>query len=450
MTAQKKSVNTQTLIEFLSVAADAEQVSLQPLPPHATLEEEEHLRRHYALILAALLTAQEQVSETQSRLLVLLLDSLGLGDIRAQLFDTARNLEPDTLLEAARLIREANWQQELLVDALILLRLDAALSADTVKLIGELAAFLGIDANQVELRANHAAQILGLGDNTDEILAQHWPQHIPYQLTAEQLQQGITGGLWFVNEKLEVNFSWQASNAVFIFEQGASIYTDGHTNTTELKNCQLNLGELFFAGVGKVSMDGCTWHGSYTAASYAFFSIGVAANINNCEFITKNATAITINGANIIVKGCRFVMCGSRDKQAGAIYHANSNATQNNIESCHFNGCIGQLSGAIWTHNLNNVNSCEFIDCTSINTIKKTNLAVYTKNQIQGNPAINNSTFRNSCLSIGLANWSSSKCFIRDCRLDKSNIYYHNKTLTNSIHYGCIFNDGTTIEQNLS
>ena len=113
------------LLDLLRRAADAEQVRLQPLSAHAASEEEEHLRQHYALVLAALLTAQPQVSEPQSRLFMLLLDALQLGDQRAPLFEQARELAPDTLLEAARLIREQDYAEELLVDALVLLRLDA-------------------------------------------------------------------------------------------------------------------------------------------------------------------------------------------------------------------------------------------------------------------------------------------------------------------------------------
>lgn len=451
MTVKDNQTSTQKLIEFLSTAADAEQVRLQPLPSHAIAKEEEHLRRHYALILAALLTAQEQVSETQSRLLVLLLDSLGLGDIRAELFDTARNLEPDTLLEAARLIREANWQEELLVDALILMRLDAPLNADTVKLIGELAAFLGLDAEQVELRANHASQILGLGDTANETLVQHWPQRVPYELSAEKLQQGINGGLWFVNRKLEVNFPWQASDAVFVFSPNASIYTDGHKDTTMLSHCQLHLAKLVFTGVGKVHIKNCNLYGNYIKASEAVSSSGVIVSVNNCEFNTENATALVVTEAKLYISNCRFIQCGSESKISGAVYHKNSSeCLGQSITNCYFKNCIGKLSGAIWSYNLKKIDSCEFIDCrsTSIEGVK--NLAVFTANEAQGKPSINNSVFRNSSLSIGSTWWGGNEIFIKDCQIDKSNVYYHNKYSSNTIHSDCVFNGGSAIDKKLN
>ena len=92
---------TMQLIDQLTRAADEEQLLLQPLPPHSAVGQEEHLRRHYALLLAALLATQPQVSEAQNRLFLLLLHSLQLSDIRAALFEEARALENDTLLETA-------------------------------------------------------------------------------------------------------------------------------------------------------------------------------------------------------------------------------------------------------------------------------------------------------------------------------------------------------------
>ena len=70
------------LLNTLTLAADEEQLRLHPLPGHAAASQNEHLRRHYALLLAAVLTAQPGVSAPQTRLLRLLLDSLKLGDIR--------------------------------------------------------------------------------------------------------------------------------------------------------------------------------------------------------------------------------------------------------------------------------------------------------------------------------------------------------------------------------
>ena len=156
------------LLDTLTRAADEEQLRLRPLPTHAAATQAEHLRQLYALLLASVLTAQPAVSEPQTRLLRLLLDALKLGDIRGQLFAQARELEPAPLLEAARLIREAGFAHHLVVDVLVLLRLDAPLGDEAARLAGELAAFLGLTETDLATRAGDASDILGL--NTTKAL----------------------------------------------------------------------------------------------------------------------------------------------------------------------------------------------------------------------------------------------------------------------------------------
>ena len=56
------------LLNTLTAAADEEQLQLHPLPEHAAVAQEEHFRRHYALLLAAMLTSQASISEPQTRL----------------------------------------------------------------------------------------------------------------------------------------------------------------------------------------------------------------------------------------------------------------------------------------------------------------------------------------------------------------------------------------------
>lgn len=213
------------LLETLARAADEEQLKLHPLPEHAAANQAEHLRQHYALLLAAVLTSQASISEAQTRLLRLLLNSLKLGDIRAQLFEQARALEPAPLLEAARLIREAGFAEHLLVDMLVLLRLDAPLTDEAARLAGELAAFLGLDETVLATRARDAVEILGLdvastdANPTEDApapahspilisLAQYWPARLRQPLTLEALKAGLQGGIWELSEDMAVHFPW--------------------------------------------------------------------------------------------------------------------------------------------------------------------------------------------------------------------------------------------------
>ena len=464
------------LLDLLRRAADAEQVRLQPLPAHAASEEEEHLRQHYALVLAALLTAQPQVSEPQSRLFMLLLDALQLGDQRAPLFEQARELAPDTLLEAARLIREQDYAEELLVDALVLLRLDAPLSDETVQLLGELAAFLGLADDTVQRRSLHAAQILGLGENSNEQLAKHWPKGIPYALTKEDLQRGLMGGMWYLDQDLAVNFHWQAEDAVLIFAPGVTLNTAASDGATRLQGCHLQNAGLVFTGAGSLTMNHCDWRGDYAAPRIALESQGVGVTVTNSHFATRNANALTVNQAALTISASQFIACGAAGYAAGAIIHG---ANTRDIQHCRFEECVGSYAGALYVDNLSSVAHCESIACRSTgpvdgNTAAKSfmvstlgavinqnsashaavrkegaDLAIYTAIEAKASPALTACVFRQCSLSIGRAAWGGGMTLVTACQFHNGNLYFHSKYSTNTVQSGCTFTGGRVVEKEL-
>lgn len=466
------------LVDLLRRAADAEQVRLQPLPVHAASEEEEHLRQHYALVLAALLTAQPQVSEPQSRLFMLLLDALQLGDQRATLFEQARELAPDTLLEAARLIREQEYAEELLVDALVLLRLDAPLSDETIQLLGELAAFLGLAGDTVQRRSQHAAQILGLGESSSEQVAKNWPKGIPYALTREDLKKGLKGGMWYLDQDLAVNFHWQAEDAVLIFAPGVTLNTAAPNGATRLQGCHLQGAGLVFTGAGSLTLDHCNWQGDYAQPRIALESEGIEVTVTHSHFATRNANAMTIRTGSLTVSTSQFTACGAAQYAAGAIVHGDNNR---NIQHCRFEKCVGSHAGALHFRNLQGIKNCEFIAChsskpkdgsavaqtaptsalsalaftvTAISNSSNvreevTDLAIYTENEAQVGPAVTACVFRYCSLSIGSAYWSSNKTFVINSQFHNGNLYFHTKDRSNTVQAGCTFTGGQVIEKQL-
>lgn len=168
------------LLDTMKRAADDEQLKLKPLPKHIIATFPEHLRQNYALLLAALLCAQPSISETQTRLTCLLLDALELGDIRGTLFEQARKLDEATPVKAARLIRDAGLARHLLVDALVLLRLDTPLDDEIAELISEFASFLDVDSEDLKTCAKGAAAILGLEPSRSVVATERWPGAFPY------------------------------------------------------------------------------------------------------------------------------------------------------------------------------------------------------------------------------------------------------------------------------
>jgi hypothetical protein len=151
------------LFHTLKHAADLEQLRLNPLPDHAFSQAEDHLRRQYGQVLAAVLSAQDAVSESQSRLLLLLLESLKVGDARAAFFEAVREWDEAALTEALRLLREAKAADPLLVDALVLLRIEAPIPEPMAQLVTEMARFLGVTETDLRFLADHAKTVLGLG-----------------------------------------------------------------------------------------------------------------------------------------------------------------------------------------------------------------------------------------------------------------------------------------------
>lgn len=333
-----------------------------------------------------------------------------------------------------------------MVDALVLLRLDAPLSDETAQLLGELAAFLGLADDKVQWRSLHAAQILGLGENSNEQLAKNWPNGIPYALTKEDLQKGLKEGMWYLDQDLAVNFHWQAENAVLIFAPGVTLNTAAPDGATRLQDCHLQDAGLVFTGAGSLTLDYCDWEGDYAKPRIALESQGIKVIVTDSHFATRNANALTVNNAHLTVHNSQFTACGTAQYVAGAIVH---DSIGSDIQHCHFEECVGSHAGALRVHNLYGIAHCEFIACRSTALKEAANLAVYTANIAYGNPAITACVFRQCSLSIGSALWSNAKTFVTACQFHNGNLYFHTRDRNNTIQSGCTFTGGQVIEKQL-
>ena len=456
------------LLDTLTRAADEEQLRLKPLPEHAAATQTEHLRRHYALLLAAVLTTQPTISEPQTRLLRLLLDALKLGDIRGTLFEQARALEAETLLEAARLIREAGLAHHLVVDALVLLRLDAPLGDEAARLVGELAAFLDLDANQLATRAQDAAIILGLnlrpkaeeeggadvGENEGEgaepspSQAELWPGRLSQPLTAAALRNGLQGGLWIVDADLAVHFRWQAKDAVLVFRNGATLSTFAEGGEIKLEGCRLLDAALTFQGKNSsITLERCDWRGNYApeAKRTALHSIGQALTVSACTFSTLNARAIWVQDHSLTLTDSRFTRCGHGGLDGGAVWHSDHDRS---IRNCLFDRCLAARGGAIAVNGLYNVDKCEFVTCRSLALESQSagDVAVHAA-KAAAPTAISDCVFRQTSLVIGNAYGGAGARFVRSCRFQQGHVYFHNRWSGNYITDACSFDGGGEIER---
>lgn len=439
------------LLETLTRAADEEHLLLHPLPEHAAATQAEHIRQHYALLLAAVLTAQPAVSEPQTRLLRLLLAALKLGDIRGPLFEQARELEPAPLLEAARLIREAGFAHHLVVDALVLLRLDNPLNDEAARLAGELAAFL--DLNEVELttRAGDVSDILGLKAHEDGAgnakgskeaaddgkaetfaserisLAEFWPGRLRQPLTVEALRGGLQGGLWMLDANLDVDFPWQANDAILVFRKGATLNTFAKEGEVKLTGCRLVDAALDFQGACSITLERCDWQGDYDPAAKrtALNSNGQALTVTDCEFSTLNAQTIAVQNNALTLTGSRFTRCGHAELDGGAVEHTGH--ANKRIENCRFFECHGSTAGAIYMSYFNGVKNCEFVACTGLhgpsydtNNNKRVDVAIFSGNYIYLAP-LEGCVFRENSMYVYI---SKSTIVAANTQFKEANLYY--------------------------
>lgn len=453
------------LLNTLTLAADEEQLRLHPLPEHAAASQAEHLRQHYALLLAAVLTAQPAVSEPQTRLLRLLLDSLKLGDIRGQLFEQARELTPEPLLEAARLIREAGFAPHVLVDVLVLLRLDAPLSDETAQLAGELAAFLGLSEAELATRATDASEILGLnagnevsrndGGNASGVpalqifsLADFWPGRLRQPLTSQALRAGLQGGLWVLDSDLNVDFVWQANDAILFFSNDATLNTFANAGEIKLTSCRLANAVLDFHGNCRITLAHCNWQGSYNPKleRTALYATDEEVSISDCQFSTRNARSIAVFNKTLTVTRSTFTHCGHEGMEGGGIRHADR---PRGITNCRFEHCLASKGGALYVNELYGMSACEFVACESrsLKTYQAGDIAVYAVKNTN-NPVLTNCVFLQTSISVGDSYHGEGRRIAVDCKFIDSALYY-SRNYRHVFATNCTFERGHTKDKEL-
>lgn len=153
----KEKVNT-ALIRDVDKAI----VKLQPLGEHFAATRDEHVRERYAVVLAAVVLMEGEVSETRARLLGMLVQALGLETSLAGLFEQAQQLDTDGVFESLQLIRAQGIRESFLLDAMILLRLDAALTDEQSALLSGLFQALDMSDEEVPALTFWVSRILGL------------------------------------------------------------------------------------------------------------------------------------------------------------------------------------------------------------------------------------------------------------------------------------------------
>lgn len=157
------SEDKETLVDNLSEMFTKSAVTAELLTErHPIFTQTEYCRYHYALLLVAVIQSLPIINNRQIFLIVMLLDAIGVGDIRCSLYETARSLSVATLKDAVNQIKETCHSHDLMLDSLILLSLGEPINDETECLIAEYAAILGINAEELRDFANQT------------VIVQHW------------------------------------------------------------------------------------------------------------------------------------------------------------------------------------------------------------------------------------------------------------------------------------
>ena len=326
-------------------------------------------------------------------------------------------------------------------------------ATDTSDILG-----LGVtDAAQSQLDAENTDE----GEETDEEaeqrptlrpvqLSELWPAQLRQPLTAQALRAGLQGGLWLLDTNLDVDFPWQANDAILLFRNGATLNIFAKEGAVKLTGCRLVDAVLDFQGACTITLTRCDWQGSYDPAAKrtALTSNGQALTVTDCQFATRHARAILVRNNALVLTGSRFTRCGHAELNGGAVYHTDHTRT---IENCRFDRCLAALGGALYVNALYGVNKCEFVDCESRSLQKKSagDVAVYVL-EARAPTAISGCVFRQTSLSIGNSHDGSGANFVISTQFQKANIYYHSKYSSNTISMNCVFLDGREIDRNLS
>lgn len=190
--------NTSGLLQAL----DRIKPELKPLPQHFITSQDQHTRELYATLLAAVLLSDGQVSEPQSRLFGMLLQSMQLEPVPARFFELAQQLDAGQLKCAIRGIQPIG--QSFTLDALILARSSTPLHQQQLQLIAEL--FDALDIGQEIASITEAtAFALGLSDKPE----------------SSEINVGITSKSPVLQEL------WSHSEAGYLFNKG--VWTDPAT-----------------------------------------------------------------------------------------------------------------------------------------------------------------------------------------------------------------------------
>ena len=277
-------------------------------------------------------------------------------------------------------------------------------------------------------------------------LAELWPAQLRQPLTAQALRAGLQGGLWLLDTNLDVDFPWQANDAILFFRNGATLNTFAKEGAVKLTGCRLVDTVLDFQGACTIALTRCDWQGDYDPAAKrtALTSNGQALTVTDCQFATRHARAILVQNNALVLTGNRFTRCGHAELDGGAVYHTDHTRT---IENCRFDRCLAARGGALYVNRLYGVSKCEFVACKSwaLQDKNGSDITIYAGCN-SSNPVLTDCVFRHASINVGNSYSGAGRKIAVDCQFIKSNLYFHRND-GHTFDAGCVFDGGSIYEK---
>lgn len=413
MTITRISTSLDKLLHDL----DNLQIKRRPLQPHIIQPLSEPDKLLYATVLVTLLTNQD-ISDAQSRLLAMLLDSMAMTNDLQKLYANIPKLDIEQLKTFCELCDKHSLGASFLMDVLTLCRLDKALNEQQSKSLSELVSLLSLDETALLTILHLSNKVLGdmisptakLSETKIEELSKlkidfdyqslkPWHEFSYQVMTLDDLIKGITTGDWIVLEQQNVNEDIIIKNATILFAINSKININGSKSKklSFIKNCNLINASINYNKSQKINIDN-----SFFLNSNLMFISVFDVDIFDCKFISYKQSDFIYN---LIFDDCQKLSINN-----------------NNFTLFNSNGLFFENNERILKTNINN---SKFI-MSSEKKLNETNNALFFKTDT-GDYIIDR------CEFLGESEYN---CFIRD------EGHKYEKCITNSI-FNCSNNNPT-------
>ena len=208
-----------------------------------------HSREAYARLLTGVACYGDTVlTEIQSTLLLELLQTLWLPDIRTNLLAQVRKMRMKDLKECLRIVRQHDLKVNIYFDSLMLIRSGGSFDKNKIHLLAELGAAIDLDKGAAVGLPVLAGYLLGLHERSDytspEIIQlEAWDPLLLKPMTRSDISNGEIKGYYVVKKDIVIEKTTieelKIFDAYICFYGGSINYTKSPNNKTTITNTTL-------------------------------------------------------------------------------------------------------------------------------------------------------------------------------------------------------------------